>query len=109
MTKAPTMGAPILNLRVTCQTGTGMSFEPFLVDDYGSFTASELFPYVPLMNALGVLGCILVLPVFWRTGVFAIKCHVIACLIPMLIDGFNMGVVWRGHARDIKIYGRMCE
>ncbi|CAG7852054.1 SubName: Full=Uncharacterized protein {ECO:0000313/EMBL:CCA74703.1} [Serendipita indica DSM 11827] len=84
-----------------------MSLEPILVEDYIPFTASHLFPYVPLTNALGLLGRILVLPVFWRPELFALRCSVVPLLIPLLFNAISM-VVWRGHARDIPIYGRIC-
>ncbi|CCA74702.1 hypothetical protein PIIN_08662 [Serendipita indica DSM 11827] len=85
-----------------------MSSEPFLVEDYAPLAASQLFPYVPLLNVFSLLGCILVLPTFWRTELFSLRCGVISPLISFVIDAINM-IIWRGHARDIPTYGRICE
>ncbi|KAG8774758.1 a-factor receptor [Serendipita sp. 398] len=64
---------------------------------------SAIFPAVPILSAISIVLCLLILPGFWKTRVFAVVyylCSLIAGNGLLLVNT----CIWRGNVRNIPIY-----
>ncbi|KAG8786490.1 a-factor receptor, partial [Serendipita sp. 397] len=64
---------------------------------------SVIFPAVPILSVLSIILCLLILPGFWKTRIFAVVyyiCWLIAGNGLLLINT----CIWRGNVRNIPIY-----
>ncbi|CAG7851988.1 SubName: Full=Uncharacterized protein {ECO:0000313/EMBL:CCA67992.1} [Serendipita indica DSM 11827] len=80
-----------------------MPVAPVYQDPENTVITSHIVPALFIWSTVGMLCCLPVLPQFWATQIFALRCHIIIVLLhctQMMING----CVWSGHAQYIPIY-----
>ncbi|KAG8769748.1 hypothetical protein FRC15_004387 [Serendipita sp. 397] len=66
-------------------------------------SSSVIFPTVPILSATSIILCLLILPRFWKTRIFAVVYHICWLIAGNALLLINTSI-WRGNVRSIPIY-----
>ncbi|KAG8821755.1 a-factor receptor [Serendipita sp. 401] len=66
-------------------------------------SSSVIFPTVPILSATSIVLCLLILPRFWKTRIFAVVYHICWLIAGNALLLINTSI-WRGNVRSIPIY-----